>query len=114
MARVRWLSMRRAVGAGMLFSLLAHPLAWYLTMIVSFVARLLDPAGPFGVLGVDPFSALFGSLFLSLYSFVLVGWLTLSVSAFLAGGLLRLLRHQNSALQPAHREHQDRISPHSA
>ena len=106
-ARVRWLSVRRAMGAGMLFSLLAHPLAWYLTMNFSSLAHFLDPAGSFGVLGVDPFSALFGSLFLSLYSLVLVGWLTLSVSALLAGGLLLLLRHQNSAFQPAQSEQQD-------
>ena len=103
-ARVSWLSMRRAIGTGMLFSVLAHPLTWYLAMILSFIAHLLDPAGPFGVLDVDPFSALFGSLFLSLYSLVLVGWLTLSVSALLAGGLLLLLRHQNPAFQPVQSE----------
>jgi hypothetical protein len=111
-ARVRWLSLRRAMGAGMLFSLLAHPLAWYLTMIVSFIAHLLDPAGPFGVLGVDPFSAVFGSLFLSLYSLVLVGWLTLSVSALLATGLLFLLRSQHSVFEPVQSDPQGRTSPH--
>ena len=111
--RIRWLSLRRAIGAGMLFSLLAHPLAWYLTMVVSFIAHLLDPAGPFGVLGVDPFSALFGGLFLSLYSLVLVGWLTLSLSALLATGLLFLLRSQNSVFQPAQSEQQGRTSHHS-
>jgi len=103
-ARVRWLSMRRAIGAGMLFSLLAHPLAWYLTMVLSFIAHLLDPADSFGGLGIDPLSALFGSLFLSLFSLVLVGWLTLSVSALLAGGLLSLLRLRNSAFQSAQSE----------
>ena len=88
----------------MLFSLLAHPLAWYLTMVLSFIAHLLDPADSFGGLGVDPLSALFGSLFLSLFSLVLVGWLTLSVSALLAGGLLSLLRLRNSAFQSAQSE----------
>jgi hypothetical protein len=106
--------MRRAIGAGILFSLLAHPLAWYLTMILSFTAHLFDPAGPFGVLGLDPFSALFASIVLSLYSLVLVGWLTLSVSVLLAAGLLLLLRHQNSAFQPAQSEQQGQTSHHSA
>jgi hypothetical protein len=100
-ARVQWIRLRRAIGAGMLFSVLAHPLAWYLTMILSFVAHLLDPSGPFGFLGVDPLSAVFGSIFLSLYSLVLVGWLTLFVSAILGAGLVLLLRRQNPVLQHA-------------
>ena len=104
-ARVQWIRLRRAIGAGMLFSILAHPLAWYLTLILSFVAHLLDPSGSF-TLGVDPFWAVFGSIYLSLYSLFLVGWLTLLVSAILSTGLLLLLRHQNTSLQPTQSEQQ--------
>ncbi|HEX4205094.1 MAG TPA: hypothetical protein VHZ51_13045 [Ktedonobacteraceae bacterium] len=100
-ARVQWMRFRRAIGAGMLFSVLAHPLTWYLTMILSFFAHLLDPSGPFGVLGVDPFSAVLGSMFLSLSSLVLVGWLTLLVSAIMSAGLVLLLRRQKPVLQYA-------------
>jgi hypothetical protein len=84
----------------MLFSVLAHPLAWYLTMILSFVAHLLDPSGPFDF-GVDPFWAIFGSLFLSLYSLFLMGWLTLLVSTIISVGLVLLSRQQNPVLQHA-------------
>jgi hypothetical protein len=104
-ARVQWISLRRAIGTGMLFSVLAHPLAWYLTMILSFVAHLLDPSGSFG-LSLDPFWAFFGSIFLSLYSLILVGWLTLLVSGISGAGLLLLLRRQNPGFHQAQREQQ--------
>lgn len=92
-ARVQWISLRRAIGAGMLFSILAHPLTWYLTMILSFVVHLLDSSDSFS-LSLDPFWAFFGSIFLSLYSLILVGWLTLLVSGIIGGGLMLLLRRQ--------------------
>lgn len=91
-ARIQWISTRRTIGAGVLFGILAHPLAWNLAMILSFIARLIIPSAHFNSLGVDPFSAIFGSIFLSLYSLFLVGWLTLPLSVIMSGALIRLLR----------------------
>jgi hypothetical protein len=83
----------------MLRSILAHPLVWYLTIIFSYAARLIDPERPFNFLVVDPFWAFFGSIFLSLCSLILVGWLTLLMSAIISAGLVFLLRRQNPVFQ---------------
>lgn len=93
-ARSQWISVRRAIGAGMLFSILAHPLAWYLTMCISFFAHLLNPSVLSGSLDVDPISAFLGSIFLAQVSLLLVGWLTLPVGAMMARWLVLMLRRQ--------------------
>ena len=84
------LTLGRGILVGMLVSLVAHPLTWFLAMATaSFIGRqtvllLLIPSS-------NPLLQLLESLVISLWSLLYVGWITMLVGG-LVGGLLALLQ----------------------
>lgn len=74
----------RGVLAGVLTGILSHPLAWYLFIVFNF---LRGARGSLGEEPLGPADGLLGALVLSAWSWLLAGWLTVSVGA-LAGIML--------------------------
>jgi len=105
LARIHWITTRRAIGASMLFNILAHPLAWYLACVLTFVMHLLNPSYGSINLDVNPLWAILVSIQYSFSSLILVGWLTLLVSALMSVGLISLLRRLNRDIRPVQNEH---------
>ena len=89
----------------MLFNILAHPLAWYLACVLTFVMHLLNPSYGSINLDVNPLWAILVSIQYSFSSLILVGWLTLLVSALMSVGLISLLRRLNRDIRPVQNEH---------
>lgn len=74
----------RGVLAGVLTGILSHPLAWYLGILFNFFR---GARGSLGEEPLGPVDGLLGALVLSASSWLLAGWLTVSVGA-LAGIIL--------------------------
>lgn len=87
-SRGRPVTMLRGVGVGVLASLLAHPLAWLLAIVLAYIA---DQRGSLGEPVVNPLQGIPVALLYSLFSLVLVGWLTALLGAA-GGGLLAYLQ----------------------
>jgi hypothetical protein len=83
--RPRWV---RGMIAGALTGLAAHPLAWYLAILVFYVAGVRDSLGQETL---DPLTGLWASLVYSLLSWVGLGWLTVPIGA-LVGGVMAFLQ----------------------
>ncbi len=78
----------RGMIAGALTGLAAHPLAWYLAILIFYVAGVRDSLGQ---ATLDPLTGLAASGVYSLLSWVGLGWLTVPVGA-LVGGVMALLQ----------------------
>lgn len=86
---VRPHSARRGALAGALTGLLAHPVAWYLAVVWTYLrGRSLFPGGKL----VGPIDGLPVSLVYAFFGLILTGWLTVPAGA-LAGWLLA--RHRD-------------------
>jgi hypothetical protein len=88
------LTLRRGVCIGFVGSVLAHPLAWLFAMILATCtgSRAILSVGitnPF----LNPLAALLSSLFLSVFSLLMVGWITM-VMGGLAGGIIAALQRR--------------------
>ncbi len=82
------LNVSRGIGIGLLGSIIAHPLAWYLALLFAFLLK----AKTIGSITVgNPLENLVGCLFLSLFSLIEVGWITILVGG-LAGGCIAFLQ----------------------
>jgi hypothetical protein len=68
------LTLRRGIVVGLLGSVVAHPLVWYLANLVAYLIGM--PTAGFGILVMNPWLDLIGCLFLAPFSLLYVGWLT--------------------------------------
>jgi len=68
-------------------------MTWYLAMLYLY---LTGAESSLGEPVLNPIQALWGSLVFSIYSLVLLGWITLPVSMFCGGGLAYFYRRKNS------------------
>ncbi len=84
------LSVRRGIGVGVLGASLAHPLAWYMALVLAFLTGEQTVAG---ILATNPLQAqdLLAPLFLAPFSLIYVGWITALVGG-VAGGAIALLQ----------------------
>ncbi len=82
--KVRRLSIRRGIVVGILSSIAAHPLTWFLAMLLALLNGSPTVAG---VLIFNPLVALGNSLVLSLFSMIEVGSITVLVGG-ITGGLM--------------------------
>lgn len=80
----------RGVWVGALVGLLSHPLAWYGSSLYFYLAG--EPGA------LNPLEGLGASLFYTLFSLVLVGWLTVPVGA-ITGGFLAYAQAKLTARQ---------------
>ncbi len=78
------LSVSIGIGIGLLGSIIAHPLAWYLALLFAFLIREKTVAS---IVVGNPLENLMGCLFLSLFSLIEVGWITILIGC-LAGGCI--------------------------
>ena len=82
------LSVRRGIGVGVLGASLAHPLTWYIALVLAFFTGEPTVAG---LLVFNPLQDLLASLFLAPFSLIYVGWITALVGG-VAGGAITLLQ----------------------
>ncbi len=96
--RPRRLTLRRGILVGILSSLVAHPLTWFLALVILSLSRRntnLGSAYPITI-GLEihnPIEVLQGSLVLSVLSLFYVGWITLIVGGVAGGVLARVVAH---------------------
>ncbi len=96
--RPRRLTLRRGILVGILSSLVAHPLTWFLALVILSLSRRntnLGSAYPINI-GLEihnPIELLQGSLVLSVLSLFYVGWITLIVGGVAGGVLARVVAH---------------------
>jgi hypothetical protein len=83
-ARHRRASFYWGVLLGALVGLASHPLAWYLMILFFYLSG--EPASS-GEQTLDPVNGLWASLVYSLFSWLLVGWITALVGAAVGGTL---------------------------
>lgn len=79
------ITLRRGIIIGMLGSVVAHPLTWFLAELMVYSTGRSTWMG--STLVNPPLVALFGSLVYSVFSLVYVGWFTTLLGA-IAGGVL--------------------------
>ncbi len=82
------LSIHRGMGVGVLCACLAHPLAWYIVLVLAFLRGEPTIAS---INVANPVQDLFASLVLAGFSLIYVGWITALVGGA-AGGLISLLQ----------------------
>jgi hypothetical protein len=82
------LSVRRGIGVGALGASLAHPVAWYMALVLAFLTGQQTVAG---ILVTNPMHDLLEPLFLAPFSLIYVGWITALVGG-VAGGAIALLQ----------------------
>jgi hypothetical protein len=85
------LSVRRGIGVGVLGATLAHPLAWYLALVLGYLTGETAVAG---VLVNNPLLDIPGALILAPFSLLWVGWITALVGG-IAGGVVALLQSKS-------------------
>ncbi len=68
----------RGAIVGALTGLLAHPLTWYLVIVWNYCIGTVDSLRQ---PPINPIQAIFGSLVLSFWSLLLLGWLTVPMAA---------------------------------
>ena len=85
------LSVRRGIGTGVLGASLAHPLAWYIALVLAFFTREQTVAGLLVFNPFNPLQDLLAPLFLAPFSLIYVGWITALVGG-VAGGAIALLQ----------------------
>jgi hypothetical protein len=84
----RHLSVRRGIGVGVLGASLAHPLAWYVALVLAFLTGERTIAS---ITVTTPAQDLLSSPFLAWFSLIDVGWITALVWG-VAGGMIALLQ----------------------
>jgi hypothetical protein len=85
----RLLSGRRGALVGVLTGILAHPVAWYLMIVWSYVSGVRSSLGE---RAVNPLEGLTACLVYACWSVVLTGWLTVPAGGILGWILGRTLR----------------------
>jgi len=89
------LNVRRGIGVGVLGACLAHPLAWYIALVLAFVRGEPTIAS---INVTNPVQDLLASLVLAGFSLLYVGWITALVGGA-AGGLVALLQSVSGCTQ---------------
>jgi hypothetical protein len=69
---------------GLLGSVVAHPLTWYLVNLLAYLTGM--PTDGMGILVMNPLLGLFGCLVLAPFSLLYVGWLTALLGGMMGGG----------------------------
>lgn len=96
------LSVRRGIGIGVLGASLAHPLAWYITLVLAFLMGQRTIGGVNGGINVtNPGQGLFACLVLAGFSLIYVGWITALIGG-VAGGVVALLQSVSGCTQRWH------------
>jgi hypothetical protein len=96
------LSVRRGIGVGVLGASLAHPLAWYIALVLAFLMGDRTIGGVNGGINVtNPLQDLFASLVLAGFSLIAVGWIT-ALMGGVAGGVVALLQSVSGCTQRWH------------
>jgi hypothetical protein len=83
-ARNRRASFFRGAVVGALVGLVSHPPAWYLMLLFLYVSGERTSSGE---RTLDPVNGLWASLVYSLFSWLLVGWITALIGAAIGGSL---------------------------
>jgi hypothetical protein len=81
------LSVRRGIGVGVLGASLAHPLVWYMALVLAFLTG--EQPVPF-MLITNPVQDLLEALSLAWFSLILVGWITALVGGVAGGAIAQL------------------------
>lgn len=85
------LSVRRGIGVGVLGACLAHPLAWYIALVLAFLTGARTMGGITGGITVtNPAQDFFTSLILAGFSLLYVGWITALIGGIAGGGIALL------------------------
>ncbi len=82
------LSVWRGASVGALTAIIAHPIVWYVALVVAFFAGRSTVAS---ILVTNPFQDLISAVFLGTFSLIFVGWLTALIGG-VVGGLIALLQ----------------------
>lgn len=77
------LTLQRGIAVGLLGSVVAHPLTWYLANLLAFL--LGRPTGGMGVLVMNPLLDLVGCLVIAPFSLLYAGWLTALLGGVIGG-----------------------------
>jgi hypothetical protein len=86
------LSVRRGIGVGVLAASLAHPLAWYIALVLTLLMGERTIGGITGGVNVNnPVQDVFASLVLAGFSLIYVGWITALIGG-VGGGVVALLQ----------------------
>jgi hypothetical protein len=92
------LSVRRGIGVGALSACLAHPLAWYIALVLAFFMGERTLGGVTGGVTVtNPAQDLGASLILAGFSLLYVGWITTLLGGAAGGGIALLQSVSGSA-----------------
>jgi hypothetical protein len=85
----RLISGRRGALVGALTGLLAHPVAWYLAIVWSYV---IGERSSLGDRTINPFQGLIGCFVYAFFSILLLGWVTVpagGITGWMRGRVLR-------------------------
>jgi hypothetical protein len=91
------LSVRRGIGVGVLGACLAHPLAWYIALVLALLTGERTMAGMY-LTSTNPVKYLFAPLTLAGFSLIFVGWITALIGG-VAGGAVALLQSVSGCTQ---------------
>ncbi|MGE5333362.1 MAG: hypothetical protein ACM3N4_01560, partial [Nitrososphaerota archaeon] len=82
------LSVRRGIAVGALAAIIAHPVIWYVALVLAFLAGQRTVAG---MLVNKPLQDVIAAVFLGAVSLIYTGWLTALVGGAI-GGMIALLQ----------------------
>ncbi len=82
------LSVRRGIGVGALTAAIAHPVVWYVALVLAF---LTGQQTVVGVQVTNPLQDLISAVFLATFSLIFVGWPTVLIGG-IAGGVTASLQ----------------------
>lgn len=82
------LSVRRGICVGALAGSIAHPIVWYVALVLAFLTGQPTVAG---ILVTNPLQDLLSAIVLALVSLLFVGWLTALIGGAV-GGVIALLQ----------------------
>lgn len=91
-------SLLRGGVAGALVGIVAHPLAWYLLLLQTYVSGARSSLGE---PTVGPVYGVYGAFAFSIWSWLLAGWLTVPVAGLIGiftSAVLQALRHRREDL----------------
>jgi hypothetical protein len=80
------LGVRRGIVVGVVGSVVAHPLTWFLANLVAFLTGM--PTGGMGILVMNPLLDLLGCLVVAPFSLLYVGWLTALLGGAMGGSFI--------------------------
>lgn len=91
------LNLPRAICVGCLSGFLSHYLCWYLLLLSANMSYWIFgyPVSSLGEAPIDPITALWGGLVYCLWSWLLVGWITVPVGGVIGGCYLWFLTRRN-------------------